>query len=88
MLSASASYSTTKSAIGIGSGPTTAPYGEHYKRRNAFRFPGTGHTQFSFPSIVFGLNEAAAIMSDFRADLAEQSFLNQKFLDVSERILQ
>ena len=58
--------------------PYHRPYEEHYKRRNVFRFPGTGHEQFSFPSIVFGLNEAAAIMSDLRADLAASNPLESE----------
>jgi hypothetical protein len=54
------------------------PYEEHYKRRNVFRFPGTGHAQFRFPSIVFALNEAAAIMSDLRAGLAASNPLESE----------
>src|SRR5207244_445635 len=57
--------------------PSHRPYGQHYKRRNVFRFPGTGHTQFSFPSIVLGLNEAAAI-SHLKADLAASNPLESE----------
>jgi hypothetical protein len=47
--------------------PYPRPYEEHYyKRQNVFRFPGTGHTQFSFPSIVFGLNDRERARLDHR----------------------